>query len=267
MTIVNISGYYCDGLGLVQVTNPCDEGYYCPEGQTTAAPVAFICPQGFNCPTGSDQPIMCPRGFYQFSTGMGTCDQCPSRFYCDPYELGNTTGIINPVDCPVGHYCPLSTGYKYTNPCPPGTFSNTPGFESSGKYANECIPCDPGYYCPSQGLIKPYAECTAGYYCEVGSPEPAPVGQSYGYLCPVGHYCPQGTPVPVPCSKGTYQPQQGAGNKSEDCIECPPGYYCQGQGNTNPTGLCDPGFFCTAGSMHKRPFDPGFLTYINGTSR
>lgn len=89
--------------------------------------------------------------------------------------------------------------------CPQGTFGNTTGLRS----ANECIACEPGYYCPTQGHVKPYDQCNAGYYCSGGSIEANPVAKSYGYVCPVGHYCPKGTPVLVPCPKGTYQPGTG----------------------------------------------------------
>lgn len=89
--------------------------------------------------------------------------------------------------------------------CPQGTFGNTTGLRS----ANECIACEPGYYCPTQGHVKPYDQCNAGYYCSGGSIEANPVAKSYGYVCPVGHYCPKGTPILVPCPKGTYQPGTG----------------------------------------------------------
>lgn len=91
------------------------------------------------------------------------------------------------------------------NSCPLGTFNNGTGL----RYANECIPCTPGYYCPSAGLVEPIGECNAGHYCELASTEASPVAQSYGYRCPVGHYCPQGTPTPIECPKGTYQPSEG----------------------------------------------------------
>ena len=89
--------------------------------------------------------------------------------------------------------------------CPAGTYNNKTGLGNS----TQCTPCDPGKYCPDPGLIVPHADCVAGHYCELGSTESAPVGQSYGYQCPVGHYCEQGTPSPTPCPRGTYNSQQG----------------------------------------------------------
>lgn len=63
-------------------------------------------------------------GYYNFLTGQATCAICPLRFYCDPWETGNITGIINPSMCPVGHYCPVGTEYSTQYPCLPGTYGD-----------------------------------------------------------------------------------------------------------------------------------------------
>ncbi|CAH1797048.1 unnamed protein product, partial [Owenia fusiformis] len=117
-------GYYCSGVGLTKESNPCSAGYYCPGGQVTDSPVEYTCPKGFMCPLGSPSPIICPRGQYQDQVGEATCMPCPTGKYCDPHELNNVTGVIVPVDCPAGYYCPLSTEFAQQNPCAPGTFSN-----------------------------------------------------------------------------------------------------------------------------------------------
>lgn len=75
-------------------------------------------------------------GTYQIDEGKAVCDPCPSREYCDPWEIGNVTGIITPVDCPLGHYCPSGTEYKHQYPCPPGTFGDEMRLES---YGESCI--------------------------------------------------------------------------------------------------------------------------------
>lgn len=89
--------------------------------------------------------------------------------------------------------------------CPAGRFGNITGL----RQEKECSLCSPGMYCPTPGLVMPYAECEAGYYCELGATRPNAANETWGYLCPAGHYCPQGTPVPLPCGKGTYQPVEG----------------------------------------------------------
>lgn len=63
-------------------------------------------------------------GYYQANVGQATCDVCPAGQYCDPYELFNATGIIDPVSCPAGSYCPAGTEFANQNPCEPGTWSN-----------------------------------------------------------------------------------------------------------------------------------------------
>ena len=37
-----------------------------------------------------------------------------------------------------------------------------------------------------------------------------------------------------------------------DCKACTPGYYCQGDGNFNETGLCDEGWYCTNASTRAK---------------
>ena len=60
---------------------------------------------------------------------------CPAGSYCDPYELFNSTGVISPVDCPAGFYCPAGTEFDYQNPCEPGTFSNVTQLTAQGQCA------------------------------------------------------------------------------------------------------------------------------------
>ena len=137
-----------------------------------------VCPQGSYCPAGSSRG----RDTLHWSTKL--------IIIISPLLLiFNFTILLSPL----GSYCPQ------------GTFGNTTGLRS----ANECIACEPGYYCPTQGHVKPYDQCNAGYYCSGGSIEANPVAKTYGYVCPVGHYCPKGTPILVPCPKGTYQPGTG----------------------------------------------------------
>jgi len=103
----------------------------------------------------------------------------------------------------LGRYCPEGSAAGIG--CPAGTFSDTRGL----TLATDCPQCDPGWYCPTIGLITPYGECEAGHYCKLGALASNPDGESWGYLCPVGHYCPQGTATPVACDLGTYNALEG----------------------------------------------------------
>ena len=40
-----------------------------------------------------------------------------------------------------------------------------------------------------------------------------------------------------------------------DCTQCPGGSYCEGTGNSYPTGECGEGYYCPAGSVEKEPAD------------
>jgi len=71
-------------------------------------------------------------GFFQANEGQEMCEPCPSGSYCDPFELGNVTGVIIPQDCPEGHYCPQQTEFDTQNPCPAGTFNNVTRLEAEG---------------------------------------------------------------------------------------------------------------------------------------
>ena len=59
-------------------------------------------------------------GDYNDEEGQSTCKSCPSRFYCD------SNGMIYPLNCPVGKYCPprVTEGLDCLN----GTYGNTTNF-------------------------------------------------------------------------------------------------------------------------------------------
>ena len=72
-------------------------------------------------------------GYYAPNDGMASCDDCLAGSYCDHYELNNITGVIVPVPCPEGYYCPLNTEYATQNACPNGTFSNNTMLDDISK--------------------------------------------------------------------------------------------------------------------------------------
>ena len=64
---------------------------------------------------------------------------------------------------------------------------------------------------------------------------------------------------PTPCSCYQYASLIQAEN-STSCVMCPPGSYCEGDGNSEPTGLCDAGWFCTGGAFEAQPIVLGTFT-------
>ena len=57
---------------------------------------------------------------------------------------------------------------------------------------------------------------------------------------------------PIKCSNGTYRDTEGAGSDM-DCIDCALGQYCLSEGLTEPTGPCQPGFYCLRGNVEPTP--------------
>ena len=74
------------GVGNEFPDDECDPGYYCPGGQTTAAPVGLECLVGHYCPMGSWEPLLCDNGTYNYQTRQSECEVCPAGYYCDPIE-------------------------------------------------------------------------------------------------------------------------------------------------------------------------------------
>lgn len=232
-------GYYCATSGLIEPTGQCDAGYYCDSGASTATPndgtTGDVCPMGHYCPTGTDVPIQCPVGMYMVAPQASECINCTAGYYC--------VDGLNLIDCPTGYYCPSGTG-NVTNMCPTGTFGGTTNLASE----TDCTQCTGGSYCDIPGLTAAAGSCSAGYFCTSGSDSPTPSGLvGIAGICPVGHYCQAGVANPVPCPAGTYTNTTGLTLEAQ-CTPCDYGKYCGSTGLSEPTGDCDPGFFCLEGA-------------------
>ncbi|KAL8434920.1 hypothetical protein ACSSS7_002807 [Eimeria intestinalis] len=204
-------GSYCDGHAVTKggIAGPCQEGYYCLEGSSSAASVAA--PQGYFAPPGSSSPLACYPGTYQTNSGSASCLPCPAGLYCQTLAMTTATG------CPESSYCPQ--GSVAPQLCPVGTYSNDTNLESE----DDCQPCPAGKYCGDRGLKAPSGDCQAGFYCGGGSGSSAPLEQSGpNQLCPEGFFCPAGSSSPKPCPAGTYSPSRQA-ISSAACLPCDPG--------------------------------------------
>ena len=86
----------------------------------------------------------------------------------------------------------------------------------------------------------------SGYYCIPELVTAGDAGSTYT-PCPRGFYCPNGTGHDwQPCPAGSYGPVEGL-TDSQDCTPCDAGMYCQGVNLTEPTDVCDPGYYCISG--------------------
>nr|DBA16528.1 TPA: hypothetical protein GDO54_003912 [Pyxicephalus adspersus] len=279
------AGYYCQSPGITSPTGQCLEGYYCEHREVPVRDLTlFLCPEGYFCPAGTQfsTQYSCPPGTYGPRHGVSNvteCVLCPSGKYCRyPGQVeptGNCSagywckgGAVEecPRDgvtgelCPRGHYCsegffcPQGTGLNWTA-CPPGTYSSEPGLES----VSDCRLCDGGKYCMFYNATSASGNCSAGYYCIVGSQIPNPEVELSGFAgpCPSGHYCTSGSIVPSPCPAGTFSSMTKLHSESE-CSPCPPGHFCDSPGLVIPTGQCYEGFYCVSSSTSSQPLIVGY---------
>ena len=128
--------------------------------------------------------------------------------------------------CPAGHYCP--------------------------KASSRPIKCDKGKYCPNEGSKEPFGNCSAGYFCLAGASTSQPNDNITGSVCPKGAYCPSGSESPTLCPPGTFSNNTNS-ESILNCLSCSPGSFCQGYGNTAPTGPCNAGYYCPGGQQISNP--------------
>ncbi|KAL7981551.1 hypothetical protein Chor_005639 [Crotalus horridus] len=259
--------------GLSAPSGECAAGFHCIGGSPSPKPLDGItgnlCPPGTYCPVGSTAPSLCPPGTFSNQFGQSAvsdCQLCHSGFYCEGSGLTFPTGECKegyycdsqegPISnytlypCPEGHYCPPGTQRSTQFSCPLGTFGAKP------KLINilECQNCPPGKYCSSPGLAAPTGDCAAGFWCKGGAHVPNPDDGVSGQPCPAGHYCLSGALIPLTCPDGTWSGDEGNPDL-QSCKSCPGGHFCNSTGLVSPSGLCDPGFYCIAGSTTPRPTD------------
>ena len=242
------AGQYCSEASTLP-DGDCQVGYFCLGNATVANPTdgvtGDICPAGSFCPTGSTHSRLCAEGTYQPNSGMGGCLPCPAGFFC-------AEGTVTPEDCPVGRFCPESTTPDIPK-CPAGTYNNTENLQQE----SQCTLCPGGFSCTLPGLSAPNLVCPAGYFCTLGALDNAggvlaPSG--VGGICPIGHFCPPQTTTPHPCPAGTYSNELRL-TSVEECQPCTPGHYCGSNGLTEPSGLCQEGYYCLGNSSMANPTD------------
>ncbi|XP_038634722.1 multiple epidermal growth factor-like domains protein 11 [Scyliorhinus canicula] len=246
-------GLSCDRQGLVSPSQSCDAGFYCPPGQNSSRPTSFICTRGNHCPQGSGKPRPCPPGTFQDQVGQASCIQCPAGYFChftSDVDSDLSHGVLTPLPCPRGYYCPEGTMSASHFPCPIGTFSNRTGIGT----VTDCLSCPPGKYCDKRSLTEPTGDCWEGYYCIQNSSSPNPTDEVTGRKCPRGLYCPRGSKNMLSCPVGHFGPVQGSGSEI-DCPPCPPGLFCNTSGLAFPAGKCSAGYYCMGKARRATPTD------------
>jgi hypothetical protein len=156
-----VVGYYYD-LG---ACHECTAGSYCIGGAFTSQP--FPCPAtvqpfqpfGYYCPTGSNEPQVCPG-----TDGSGTGSIT---------EIGSQTSLSG-CSCDAG-YANISPGTGVCEICTSGTYSQ---FVDSS-----CDPCPLQFYCATEGLTAATGSWLDGCWGTVGSSTSCPQPCGEGYYC------------------------------------------------------------------------------------
>ena len=68
----------------------------------------------------------------------------------------------------------------------------------------------------------------------------------------MGSWCDTSSSTHTPCASGTFL-NSTMNTDITDCIDCTPGYYCDGTGNIEPDGLCAAGWYCDGGEASATP--------------
>jgi len=269
------AGSYCplqtNGYGASYPT-PCGVGTYSSVTMADASGVCMKCPGGTTCPSkGMSVATPCPAGTYSSAIGLTTaCTPLPAGMYSLARGLltaalgGSGSSANSPQACEAGYYC--AGGNSSQTPCPQGYYCPTPSLTAaiacpSGRYgdlvgqtASTCSgQCTAGYFCPLGSISPTQGGCPEGYYCPAGTPNPV--------ICPRGHFCPFQSVAPLKCPIGTYNSLTGKPSMT-DCMPCTPGGYCDVTGLPEPKP-CPLGNYCPTGIGMPTPCPAG--TYCDAT--
>lgn len=113
--------------------------------------------------------------------------------------------------------------------------------------STECIICPAGSYCTcTLDATNSFCtddttitDCPAGFYCPAGSTD-GTTPCSEGYICPLGTY------EEIPCPPG--YTCDGTGNTDLTKVDCPAGSYCTGGSTTSTMLTCSAGYYCVINS-------------------
>lgn len=226
------------------VNDQCDAGYWCEKGSSSKTPSDSTqvgeCIIGHYCVQGSQRPLPCPKGKYSPTKTTAAvddthCEACTGGKYCDEYGLSDITS----KNCEEGYYCPQgSKSIRETicekgHICGPGVldhFECAEGYYQPNFAATNCLDCPAGFKCTNTDDDFVDTPCDAGYYCVQNSSDANK----------------------APCNSGQYNPNSGS-MTSDACLECPPGKFCSGQGQSTVGGDCGGGYFCEQSETEQNP--------------
>ncbi len=157
---------------------PCQEGFFCPEGQP------LPCPAGQYCAEGSANPALCPSGTMSASSraaGPGSCLPCSRGTFA---LRGGQTAC---EECWAGSSS--DAGASMCELCPRGTYA-----EDKGR--SQCTPCMGGKTTLNVASTSARAcGCQEGTWFYAASPTEE--GHCVSFFCGDGLECPGGNAEPM----------------------------------------------------------------------
>ena len=262
--------YVCNAELMTASTVQCNHGFKCDTGLQYKNPegvsaTSDLCSAGGWCQLGVS--TACVAGKYLPSKGAGTvgvseCLDCPYGKYCATANLAAPTG-----DCTTGYFCANGQTSATATACAAGYFCGTGSIQQT--------PCPAGYFKTTTTATTCDA-CTTGNYCLYSSTAGTPAQTT----CPAGSQCNAGTlDRSVLCAAGNYQDTTGqttckactGGNFCDRTgmiaqTQCPAGYYCAAGAQNGQANICQPGYFCPAGSTTPTACTAGFYCSDYGLS-
>ncbi|KAG7377735.1 hypothetical protein PHYPSEUDO_011080 [Phytophthora pseudosyringae] len=201
------------GLASAACSGPCEAGYYCPRGSTSATQLPWSYTVG---------------GLARTKGSRAVDDLIAAR------EQDLATRATQ-RRCEPGHYC--VNGERYA--CPAGTFGTKAGLTTS-----ECSgPCAAGYYCPEGSIVAHAVPCaTSAAFCSQGSA--LPIATNTGH-CAISEDSAAGARW---YDQRKAKPGEFAWRGT--CYPCPAGSFGSEEMETRPTcsGPCAAGYYCPPGS-------------------
>jgi hypothetical protein len=256
----------------------CEDG--CPVSATCETEFNRVCllcnPGGYldkNETTGDSRCAFCPTGYFSNAIDSALCTKCQPGYYqskkrqqfcppCDPGTYNGTTGAIVCSDCNPGKYsgiasraCKFCEAGKYANE----VFGNVSGSNTTSTIVRDteyCTDCVIGQYRPVGDVgdsAKFSSKCSE---CEDGKIQ-TEVGQAVCVACPPSHYRPTDGEI---LTVGGVLYEAGLNFSSNQCIDCPEGFYCSDGFKLDCGTGTNVATYCPAMSAQAKYAQLGFYT-------
>ena len=193
-------GQYLKGTGKNKTCQPCEAGYYCPDGKNRKK-----CPAGSYCPKSSVSvsrtglTTMAAGGIVAAGVVVGIAGVKPLPCTGNTYSAAGQASCSKKCD---GTNQIVNSNHTGCTKCPSKQQPNADHTACENR-------CTAGEYVKGTGKNKTCVACEAGYYCPDGKKR---------QKCPAGTYAESGASSCQKCSRDTYS---SAGAKS--CKACPKG--------------------------------------------